>query len=64
MKAKGENISYEDVLANVIERDDRDVNRAESPLRKAEDAIEIDNSTITLDEQRQILKTLFDQKVL
>jgi cytidylate kinase len=64
MTEKGENQSFEDVLANVIERDDRDVNRAESPLRKAEDAIEIDNSTITLDEQRQILKTLFDQKVL
>jgi cytidylate kinase len=64
MKAKGENISYEDVLANVIERDDRDVNRVESPLRKADDAIELDNSNITQEEQRNILKTLFEEKLL
>ena len=41
MEAKGENVNFEDVLANVIERDDRDQNRTESPLRKAVDAIEL-----------------------
>jgi len=48
---KGENVNYGDVLANVIERDDRDTNRAESPLRKADDALELDNSDLTPQDQ-------------
>ncbi|MEI6754637.1 MAG: (d)CMP kinase [Paludibacter sp.] len=64
MAAKGESANYEAVLANVIERDDRDQNRAESPLRKADDAIVIDNSNLTRDEQREILRTLFNEKTL
>lgn len=53
MKAKGEDPVFEEVLANVRERDHRDTTRAESPLRKADDAIELDNSHITIDEQLQ-----------
>jgi cytidylate kinase len=64
MTAKGETVNYEDVLANVKERDYRDVNRAESPLRKADDAIEIDNSHLTPTEQQAILRTLFTEKTL
>ncbi len=64
MILKGEETNYENVLANVKERDDRDQNRTESPLRKATDAIEIDNSALTLDEQRNILRTLFAEKTL
>ena len=64
MAAKGENANYEDVLANVKERDDRDQNRTESPLRKADDAVVIDNSNLTRDEQREILRTLFIEKTL
>jgi cytidylate kinase len=64
MTAKGETVNYEDVLANVKERDYRDVNRAESPLRKADDAIEIDNSHLTPTEQQAILRTLFAEKTL
>lgn len=64
MKAKGEIVNEADVLANVLERDDRDVNRAESPLRKADDAVVIDNSDLTPSEQRQLLRTLFSQKTL
>ena len=62
MNAKGETVNYEEVLANVKERDDRDQNRAESPLRKAEDAIIIDNSNLTRENQREILRTLFAEK--
>ena len=62
LKVKGENANYDEVLANIKERDDRDQNRAESPLRKAEDAIEIDNSNLTREEQRSLLKTLFTEK--
>jgi len=64
MKAKGESVDYESVLANVKERDERDVNRTESPLRKADDAIEIDNSNLTPTEQQKILRTLFEEKTL
>ena len=53
MKAKGENPSFKDVLENVKERDYRDSNRAESPLRKADDALELDNSHLTIDQQLQ-----------
>ena len=62
LKAKGETVNYDDVLVNVKERDFRDSNRAESPLYKASDAIEIDNSNLSLEEQRELLKTLFHQK--
>lgn len=64
MRAKGENVSYEEVLANVIERDFRDQNRDESPLRKAVDAIEIDNTTLQPNEQQEILRQLFERKLL
>ena len=59
MAAKGENATFDDVLANVKERDDRDQNRAESPLRKADDAVLLDNSHLTREEQSSILRTLF-----
>lgn len=61
---KGEEVEYNDVLANVVERDERDVNRSESPLKQADDAIVIDNSNLTREEQREILRTLFAEKVL
>jgi cytidylate kinase len=61
--AKGEQPVYDEVLANVLERDERDQNRAESPLRKADDAIVIDNSDLTPDEQQQRLRELFQQKI-
>jgi len=64
MTAKGEIVNYDDVLANVIERDDRDQNRAESPLRKADDAVVIDNSSLSREEQRGILRTLFAERTL
>lgn len=63
LSAKGETVSYEEVLANVKERDDRDQNRKESPLKKADDAIVIDNSALSIVEQQEILRSLFDQKL-
>ncbi|CQB89190.1 Cytidylate kinase [Chlamydia trachomatis] len=46
---------YDDILKNVQERDYIDSHREVSPLRKAEDAIELDNSNLTIDEQQQWL---------
>jgi CMP/dCMP kinase len=51
LQAKGDNVSYEDVLKNVQERDYIDTHRDDSPLVIAEDAIEIDNSYLTREEQ-------------
>lgn len=48
---RGDKVVYEDVLRNVQERDYMDSNRKDSPLIKADDAIEIDNSNLTLQEQ-------------
>jgi cytidylate kinase len=62
MAAKGETANFEEVLANVKERDDRDQNRAESPLRKADDAVVVDNSYLTREEQSKLLRTFFNEK--
>ena len=48
---KGDNVTFEEVLNNVKERDYIDSNRENSPLLKAPDAIEIDNSNLSIDEQ-------------
>ncbi|AWG25767.1 (d)CMP kinase [Flavobacterium kingsejongi] len=51
LTAKGDAVHYDEVLENVIQRDHIDTNRKDSPLVKAEDAIEIDNSYLTREEQ-------------
>ena len=60
LKAKGAEEPYEQVLANVIERDYRDTHRAESPLRQADDACLLDNTNLTLSEQYALLRKWFD----
>ena len=55
---KGQNVSYDEVLQNVEERDYIDTHREDSPLVKAEDAIEIDNSTLTKKEQFDLVLDL------
>ena len=49
LSAKGHSDTREDVLADVKARDDRDMNRAEAPLKAAEDAIVIDTSDLSID---------------
>ncbi len=49
--AKGQQVTFEEILANVEERDYVDTHRDDSPLRKAPDAIEIDNSNLTRAQQ-------------
>lgn len=51
LKGKGQEVTFEEVLKNVEDRDYIDTHRDDSPLRKADDAIEIDNSYLTKDEQ-------------
>lgn len=61
---KGDKVSYEDVLFNVKERDRIDSTRKDSPLIKADDAIEIDNSVMGIQEQFNEICKLVDQKLL
>lgn len=58
---KGEKVTYEDVLANVVERDRIDETREESPLRRADDALLIDNSFMSRDEQNRWLIARFNE---
>ena len=60
---KGQKVSYEEVLKNVEERDYLDTTREDSPLVKAEDAIEIDNSFLNKDEQFRIIFKLAKDKI-
>lgn len=50
---RGDNVLFDDVLRNIQERDYIDTHRADSPLIKANDAIEIDNSNLSLNDQFQ-----------
>ncbi|MBQ8307180.1 MAG: (d)CMP kinase [Alistipes sp.] len=48
LTAKGDSVTFDDILENVLSRDEADMNRKVSPLRKAEDAIVLDNSYMTV----------------
>lgn len=61
LQAKGEDASYEAILANVKERDHIDETRDVSPLRKADDALLLDNSHLTIEEQNQWLMEQFEK---
>jgi cytidylate kinase len=56
--AKGESVEYEDVLREMIERDHQDMTRETDPLRKADDAVEIDTSDMTIDEVVDAIKSI------
>ncbi len=61
--ARGDEVVYTDVLQNVQTRDHIDSTREDSPLIKADDAIEIDNSDMTLDEQFEIVHRYALEKI-
>ena len=63
LKAKGQEASFEEILTNVKERDYIDQNREVSPLRQAEDALLLDNSNMTIEEQKQWLAARFAEAV-
>lgn len=63
LRAKGDVASYESILENVKERDRIDSSRAVSPLRKANDAIELDNSQLTIPEQKEWLLKRFNETI-
>lgn len=64
MRSKGNNqVSFEEILQNVEERDRIDQTRAVSPLRKADDAIVLDNSNMTIAEQNEWLINEVNKKL-
>ena len=63
LQQKGEQASYEQVLKNIQERDYQDTHRKESPLQKASDAVEIDNSHTSLDEVVSQIVHLAKEKI-
>lgn len=62
LKAKGMPADLQDILKNVQERDYIDSHREVSPLRKADDAVELDNSNMTIAEQKQWLRNIFEER--
>jgi cytidylate kinase len=61
LQAKGETPVFEEVLRDTNDRDYRDTHRAESPLRQAEDAIVVDNSHMTREQQMEHIIEIFDR---
>lgn len=59
LQQKGMPASYDEVLKNITERDYIDLNRKESPLRCADDAIRLDNSSLSLERQDEVVLDLF-----
>ena len=59
LQAKGDNPIFEDVLRDTNDRDYRDTHRAESPLRQADDAVVVDNSEMSREEQMKYIIEVF-----
>ncbi|MBB1148911.1 (d)CMP kinase [Myroides sp. NP-2] len=63
LQAKDSKVVYEDVLHNVIERDQIDTSRQDSPLVKADDAVEVDNSNLSREEQFDLILQLVKERI-
>lgn len=63
LDAKGEEVSFEEILENLKMRDQLDMNRTEGPLKKADDAIVLDTSNTSFEEQVQFILDLVNQKI-
>ena len=62
LTAKGQAVAFEDILRNVQERDYIDSHREVAPLRQADDALVLDNSEMTREEQMQWLLDRFEER--
>ncbi|MCW8981361.1 MAG: (d)CMP kinase [Altibacter sp.] len=63
LQERGDTVTFEEVLENVTERDRIDTTRADSPLKKAADAIEIDNSEMNLEDQFHTILQLAKDRI-
>ena len=62
LKAKGENISLDSIYENILKRDKQDSTRENSPLKKANDAIEVDTTGKNIEEVKNIILNLYNNK--
>lgn len=62
-ESKGIETNYDEVLKAILERDHIDSTRKESPLKRAEDAVEIDTSTLSIDEVVEKISDLVEKKI-
>ncbi|MEH6791540.1 (d)CMP kinase [Parasphingorhabdus sp.] len=63
MKRRGEQVRFDDILADILRRDERDQSRATAPLRPAEDAYLLDTTNLTIDAAIQQAIALVDAKI-
>jgi cytidylate kinase len=61
LETKGMNVSLQDIMENLSQRDYTDQNRTESPLRKAHDALVLDNSNMTPEQQMEWFKKIIEK---
>ena len=62
LKVKGERVTFDEILQNLNERDEHDTNREINPLLQAEDAILIDNSALSIQDQNDLIDNLINIK--
>jgi len=63
LQEKGQDVTYDQVLADIIDRDKRDSSRSTAPLRKADDAIELDNGELTFEETVEAAEKIINGKI-
>lgn len=63
LQAKGEDVSLQEIEANIVARDTADQNRAISPLRKADDAQVLDNSNMSVEQQMTWVMSMIEKKL-
>ena len=61
--AKGETPDFEEIKKMIIERDHNDMNREHSPLRRADDAISLDSTSMTIEEVQQAILDIVAERV-
>ena len=62
MTVKGERVTFDEILQNLNERDEHDTNREINPLLQAEDAVLIDNSALSIQDQNDLIDNLINTK--
>ena len=60
---KGESFDYDQILKDIVERDERDMNRAVSPLKQADDAVLVDSSEMGIDDVVNAILNVYKEKV-
>lgn len=63
LKSKGDPVSYDDIFENVMHRDKLDSERTHSPLKQADDAVLVDNSKLSQEEQFEFILNLINKKL-